>query len=163
MASVQHVTEYDKRDKGIKVAGTDLLQIIVPFVVDTDYDDGSTIRLCQVPSNFVIVEGAVTSKTDSSSLVADLGIYETAENGGDEIDGDMLFDGKSLNSSATSDIDEIAVADQGKAIWELADDNGSEDYDASTRQVFDVVLTVKTAATSSDETCVLKMLLARKS
>jgi hypothetical protein len=163
MPSVQQITEYSDRDHGVKFSGTDLLQIIVPFEVSTDYSATSIIRLCRIPSNFVIVEGAITSKTDSSSLVANLGLYETPDNGGTLIEANTFLNGAALNSSADHAIDQIAIADQGKAVWELADGVTGFSYVASSRQNFDVVLTVTTAATSADEVCVLKMLLARKS
>ncbi len=166
MPSEQHKTLYTKDTvtHGMKTAGAALLQIVVPFEVPQAYDQHSTIRLCQVPSNFVIVKGAITSAGLSTDLTANLGLYETAEDGGAEVDDDLFITGgAALNTAGSYPIDQIAVADQGKAVWELADGVDDYDCDSSKRQAFDVVLKVVASGDTADEKCVFKMLLARKS
>lgn len=112
----------------------------------------STLRLTSVPSNARISQVLLTS-TAITSAAADLGLYQTADNGGLVVDADFFASAASL-AAAQSNVDVtresgiVTVANIELPIWQalgLAADP-SRDYD--------VVLTLTAAATAAGNAAV---------
>jgi len=75
-------------------------QIVATVAVAAADDDTSVFRLCRVHSSWtlpscILFNDALTSGTDW-----DLGLYQTAENGGAEVDKDVYADGFSLATAS---------------------------------------------------------------
>lgn len=166
---VRDVTTYKSTDNtpkhGILYAGADSLEIIQKFTILDESDTDSVYRLCELPSNFVITAGNISYDGAPSAGAIDLGLYETEEHGGGVIDADAFIDGQAITSAgSTTVLDNLAVADLDKTIYELAEELGSSREDTSAyRQAYVMGLKVVTAATDADSVCVLKLSLARRS
>ncbi len=98
---------------------------------------GDILRLCTLPTSAIITEVLVgcTAITDLDD--ADLGVYETLENGGAAINADCFMDGQTLEtaSKVLNGLGAVAVADLHKDIKDL------ESLTAS--KYVDIALTLK--------------------
>jgi hypothetical protein len=147
----------------IKAAGTDTLQIVAKITLDQDTAVNYKVAVCEVPSNFVIVGGSLEMDGAATGNV-DLGLFETEEHGDTEIDGDMFIDNQDVTTAgSTSVLSNVALADQDKTIYELANKVATFDYGSASRQAFVLGLTVKTMIQAADSVSILRVNLARKS
>lgn len=147
----------------IKTAGTDTLQIVAKITLDQDTAAGHRVAVCEVPSNFVIVGGSLEMDGVPTGNV-DLGLFETEEHGDTEIDEDMFIDNQDVTTAgSTSVLSEVALADQDKTIYELANEVADFDYESACRQAFVIGLTVAHVIQGDDSVSILRVKLARKS
>lgn len=104
-------------------------------------DDSATsiLRFCRVPSNARIssvqmTTGAATGASAAGAI--DIGVYQTADNGGTVVDADLFASAQALtaalsNADVTYESGEYTVAESVKPLWEvlgLSSDPGRE-YD----------------------------------
>lgn len=86
---------------------------------------GSKYRICEIPSNAKLSEILVSCQDLGTTTAADIGIYETTENGGAVVDADRFASGLSLSSGALSKVESLfesgvlALADMEKPLWEM--------------------------------------------
>lgn len=140
--------------------GGGILEIVakVPILATDDAD--SIYRFCEVPSNFIPVGGEITCSAITAANSWDLGIYENPENGGAVISVGALANGLDLSSAIApgaglSPIENVAIADQNKALYELASDVSGE------RQTY--TLAFKTNADpAADGTIIVRLRLVRR-
>lgn len=166
---VRDLTMYKSTDgtpnHGIIYSGSDSIEIIQKFTIPAETDVASIIRLCEIPSNFILTAGSISYDGAPGTGAMDVGIYETEEHGGEAIDIDAFIDGQAITSpGSTSLLDALAIGDLDKTIYELAVELGSSREDTSSyRQSYVLGLTVNTAAVDAASVCVLKASLVRKS
>jgi hypothetical protein len=120
---------------------------IIGFVaVASGDDDGSVYRLARVHSSWVlhgieIQNTAITGGTDY-----DLGLYQTAANGGAEVDKDVYMDGQTLASAVLTGADRLshtrALTKTGQRVWEDAG------LSADPGRYYDLCLTGNTVGTA---------------
>lgn len=107
----------------------------------------STLRVASIPSN-ARVSQALLSCTAITSAAADIGLYQTADNGGAVVDADFFGSAVSIatalsNSDVTRESGIVTVANMELTVWQalgLAADPNRE---------YDVVLTLTAAATAA--------------
>ena len=111
-------------------------------------DIGSKYIMCEVPSNAVIHLVEISSDTAIVAALADIGIYQTTQNGGAVVDADFFGSAVDVSTAALSNSrveHESAVygiEDVEKPLWEalgLASDPA---------RMYDVVATTTVAATT---------------
>ncbi len=161
-------TEYKSTDgtpvHSIKTSGAGVLEIIAKFSIPNETAAESIFRICEVPSNFVLVEGSLAYDGGTGTGTVDVGLFETEENGKAEIDDDMFIDGQSITSAGAKTFDQVAVADLDKTLYELVNAVESRDDKSACRQAYVVGVTLATGDTDTGATvCVLKLRLVRKS
>lgn len=131
------------------LVGAPLLSMVATLAVAAGDDDTSVYRFCRLPSNAVIMKidlfnDAITAGTDYN-----LGLYQTAANGGADADENLFGDAIDLSSArvapldATHEILDINKAE--KRVWELlglSADSGRE---------YDLCLTGVTVGTSAGD------------
>lgn len=73
-------------------------------VVTPAADDSATsvFRLCRIPSNAVIRSVILTAGNATTAGAGDVGLYQTAENGGAVVDADLFASAQALTSSAAA-------------------------------------------------------------
>lgn len=162
--AVVDLTTYKTTDNtpksAITVAGSDSLFVLARATITNGNSSGSIYRIAEVPSNFVPVGGEVTCAALTGLDDVDLGLYETAEHGGAVISVNALADALDVTSALApgaglSPIENIAIANQGKALYSLASDVSSE------RQAYTLAITInKNAAATGD--IVVKLWLVRR-
>jgi len=80
------------------------------------------------------------------------------------IDVKRFIETQAVSGANTASIfEEIALADQDKTLYELANEAADFDMESATRQAFVVGLRVTTQVAGDDSTMMLRMKLARKS
>ena len=96
------------------------------YVANAADDSANSIhRFCRVPSNARISEVLLTTGDASSAGNINLGIYQTAENGGAVVDADLfasafaLTGGPFENVDLTYESDEYTEAESVKPLWEV--------------------------------------------
>lgn len=87
-------------------------------------DIGSIYKLCQVPSNARISDVLLTCDSLGTAGAADIGLYQTTENGGAVVDADLFASAQALTSALdkTSVLHESAVFGKDeveKRLWEV--------------------------------------------
>jgi hypothetical protein len=117
------LTAEDLAGERIASAGRVLLGDTATIEVAAADDDGSVYRLLRVPSNAVLTNIDIASDALGTGASYDVGIYETASNGGVEVDKDEFASSVSLvtaipwtsimEEAAPTDIDKI-----GQQLWQ---------------------------------------------
>ena len=158
-------TTFYKNTTGIPIdsiqsPGSDTIDIVAKIAIPDAASITSIFRICEVPSNYVVVGGEITCSAITSMNDNDLGIYENAENGGGVLDVDALVDGGDLSSalvpgSGLSPISAVTIANQNAALYSLVSDVSSE------RQTYVIALTINAAATAAG-TVVIRLKLVRR-
>lgn len=106
----------------------------------------SIYRVCQIPSRAIIVAVRVTAPDIGTTTAADVGLYETTENGAAVKDADFFASALSLNGGAISKSDityesgVITLTNSMKPIWDLLG------LAADPQRDYDVALTLTGAA-----------------
>lgn len=120
-------------------------------------DDSATsiLRFCRVPSNARISSVQMTTGAATAGAV-DIGVYQTADNGGTVVDADLFASAQALtaalfNADVTYESGEYTVAESVKPLWEvlgLSSDPGRE---------YDVAATITTTFSAASVGQVLKV------
>jgi hypothetical protein len=107
----------------------------------------STYRFCRVPSNCRISQVLLTAADFTTAGAVNIGIYQTAENGGAVVDADLfasavvMSGGPYENLDVTYESDEYTTAESEKMLWEVlglsADSNREYDIAATVTTQFD--------------------------
>lgn len=104
----------------------------------------STYRFCRVPSNARISQILWTSADFTTAGVVNVGVYQTADNGGAVVDADLfasLYDlsgGPFLNADITYESGEYTVVESEKMLWEVLG------LSADSKRDYDIAATVTT-------------------
>jgi hypothetical protein len=103
-------------------------------------DAGSVYRLCRVPSNARIVSILLATDAITGASAADVGVYQTAANGGAVVDADEFATDVDISSGIawTEVVNEIAaeISDCEKRLWEKIGET------ADTFRDYDIAVTV---------------------
>lgn len=122
--------------------GADVIAFAATFETEAADDAGSKYRLFRLNANLVPIWMKLNCDALTGATEADLGIYDTLENGGAVKDIDAFIDGANISGgkamgSEQDGLAALAIADIGKAIYELAgDDNPTPEGE------YDLVLTL---------------------
>lgn len=164
--AVVDLTTYKKSSAGIPVdaihaCGADMLTIVARGTITNGNTSASIYRIAEVPSNYVPVAGEVTCAAITGIDDADLGLYETTENGGAVLAVNAYADALDLTGalargSGLAATSNIALADQDKANYLLASDVSSE------RQAYTLALTINKNATATGDFVVVLHLVRRE-
>lgn len=109
--------------------------VVTPAADDTA---ASIHRFVRVPSNARISELRVTCAIASSAGAVDVGVYQTAENGGAAVDVDFFASAQALSGAALADADLLnesatnTLAKQAQPLWQalgIATVDPQRDYD----------------------------------
>lgn len=104
----------------------------------------STYRFCRVPSNARISQILITAADFTTAGAIDIGVYQTAENGGAVVDADLfasalaMQSGPYLNADQTYESGEYTVAESEKMLWEVLG------LSADSKRDYDIAATVTT-------------------
>lgn len=151
---------------GILATGSDTIDIIQKFTIPNTSSVASVLRLCEVPSNFVLTAGSIQFDGENTgAMTIDAGLFETEEHGGEVIDVDCFVDGQAVNSAGSvSLLAAVAIGDLDKTLYEYAKAKGVSRTDvSSSRQAYVLGVTLGAAAADADNVCVLKATFVRKS
>jgi hypothetical protein len=116
-----------------------------------------TIRFVRVPSNARISEVLLTTGDAVTAGAINIGIWQSAENGGAVVDADLfasalaLTGGPFTNSDQTFESGEYTYAESAKPLWEVLG------LTADPGRYYDVVAEVSTTFNGADTTQVLKV------
>jgi hypothetical protein len=104
----------------------------------------STYRLCRIPSNARISEVIVSCDAFDTTGAADIGIYQTAANGGAVVDADFFASAVVLttalpNTTVTHESGVFGIEDVEKPLWEALG------LSADPHRDYDVALTLTAA------------------
>lgn len=105
-------------------------------------DDASSVyRLCRVPSNARITSILLAADAITGASASDVGVYQTAQNGGAVVDADEFASDVDISSGIafTEVINEAAateIADVEKRLWEKIGES------ADTKRDYDICVTV---------------------
>lgn len=110
----------------------------------------STIRLTSIPSNARISQVLLSCTALGGTTAGDVGLYQTADNGGAVVDADFFASAVSLvsaltNSDITRESGVVTVANMELPVWQALG------LAADPIRDYDVVLTLTVAATSSGQ------------
>jgi hypothetical protein len=105
-------------------------------------DVGSTYRFCRVPSNARISQVMLTCLAFGAGAV-DVGVYQTAENGGAVVDADLFASAVSIASARTNfdvtyESAEYTTAESEQPLWQVLG------LSADSNREYDIVATVTT-------------------
>lgn len=98
-------------------------------------DDGSVYRMVRVPSNAIVLGVEVLNDALTGGTVYDIGVYQTAQNGGAVVDADLIATNLDMSTARTLPLDatfEVLDIDKvEKRLWELLGltADPSRDYD----------------------------------
>lgn len=105
------------------LCGAPVLTAVATLEVASGDDDGSIYRFVRLPSNAVIHSIGIYNDALTSGTDYDLGLYQTAANGGAVVDKDILVDGTSMASARVAALDGLFVtndiANIEKKLYEL--------------------------------------------
>jgi hypothetical protein len=110
----------------------------------------STIRITSIPSNARISQVLLSSTALGGTTAADVGLYQTTDNGGAVVDADFFASAVSLvsalaNSDITRESGVVTVANMELPVWQALG------LAADPIRDYDVVVTLTVAATSSGQ------------
>lgn len=108
-------------------SGEDTKYLIAKFQVNNTYDNGSVLRIANIPSTAIIVGSKVFNSTIAGLSDADLGIYNPISNNlGEALADNIFLDGATFTtarSHATGALDGLSALgtdDVGKRLYEMA-------------------------------------------
>jgi hypothetical protein len=106
----------------------------------------STYHIASVPSNARMSEILLTSPDIGTTTTADVGLYQTTENGGAVVDADFFVAAQTLKDGALAGLNVvhgnvITNANAEKMLWEML-----PGVTADTGRMYDIVLTLVGAA-----------------
>mgnify|MGYP001358324461 CR=1 FL=1 len=114
---------------------------------------GSTYRTCRVRSSDYVTRVLLDNATLGAACTGDIGLYQTAANGGAVVDADFFASAVDLNAvnralDVTQESGVITVANMEKRIWELLG------LSADPQRDYDVAITLVAAAAATGAACV---------
>lgn len=99
---------------------------VVGYVANAADDSANSIhRFCRVPSNARISQVLLTTGDATTAGNINVGVYQTAENGGAVVDADLFASALALtggpfeNADITYESDEYTEAESVKPLWEV--------------------------------------------
>lgn len=104
----------------------------------------STYRFCRVPSNARISQVLMTAADFTTAGAVNIGLYQTAENGGAVVDADLFASALDMSGGPYKHLDvtyesgEYTVAESEKPLWEVLG------LSADSNREYDVVAVVTT-------------------
>lgn len=108
------------------VAKGALFEAVATVEVAAADDDGSVFRMVRVPSNARISEvlranDAITPLAPATGTVYDIGVYQTADNGGAAVSANLFANDIDLSIASTgfAQTTGVNIADCEKRLWEL--------------------------------------------
>lgn len=108
-----------------QIGGAAILRETVGYVTPAADDSANSIhRFCRVPSNARVSELRLTCAIASTAGAVDVGVYQTAENGGAVVDADFFASAQSLSAAALNDTDVLnesttnTLAKQVQPLWQ---------------------------------------------
>lgn len=135
-----------------RLLGARARQAIATVAVAAADDDGTTLRMTRLPSSAMVSSIMLASDALGTSAAYDVGIYETAENGGAAVDDDVFASAVALSSAVTPTevrFEAGNIADVEKPLWELL--GLTEDPNKE----YDLVLTGDTAGDAAGDVTVV--------
>lgn len=112
-----------------------------PGVIASAADDSATSvgRFCRIPSNLCVQSVQYSGADASSAGAIDIGIYETADNGGAVVDADLfasafaLTNGPDANTEVAFESGEYTLAESVKPLWQVLGltSDPCKDYDVA--------------------------------
>lgn len=144
----QAITNRDATPKVIndaRVTKGDLVEAVGVAELASGDSIGSKIILCSVPSNARISQVLLSCDAISTTGAADVGLYDTTENGGAAVDADFFASAQDLtsaltNSDVTHESGVFGIEDIEKPLWEALG------LSADPHKDYDVVATLTAAA-----------------
>lgn len=119
-----------------------VLKEVSGYVANAADDSANSIhRFCRVPSNARISEVRIFAGNASSAGAVNVGVYQTAENGGAVVDADLFGSAVAMTSSAltegvdiTYESDEYTFAEAHMPLWQVLGLTADpcRDYDIAT-------------------------------
>lgn len=105
---------------------------------------GSTYRLCRIPSNARVSEVILSCDAFDTTGAADIGVYQTAANGGAVVDADFFASAVVLttalpNTAVTHESGVFGIEDVEKPLWEALG------LSADPQRDYDIALTLTAA------------------
>lgn len=131
-----------------------LLVAVAKFEIAAGDDDGSTLRICELPSNAIVTSVRIWNDAITGSTSWDVGLYQTTLNGGAVIDADLFASAVDISAglagtelrfeaATTAPIDFIE-----ERLWQLAD-RGAATYANDPQINFDLVATANTIGSAA--------------
>jgi hypothetical protein len=122
-----------------------------------DDSSGSIHRFCRVPSNARISQVLFTTLLATTAGNIDIGVYQTAENGGTVVDADLFASAiaittpDSLNLDVTHESGQYSVIESMKPLWEVIG------LSADPCREYDIAATITTTYNTATTSQVLKV------
>lgn len=120
-------------------------------------DDSATsiLRFCRVPSNARVSSVQMTTGAATAGAI-DIGVYQTADNGGTVVDADLFASAQALtaalsNADVTYESGEYTAAESVKPLWEVLG------LSADPKREYDVAATITTTFSAASVGQVLKV------
>lgn len=103
------------------VAKGALFESVATVEVAAADDDGSVYRMVRVPSNARISEVLRANDAITTGTVYDIGVYQTADNGGAAVSANLFANDIDLSSASTGFVQTtgVDIANCEKRLWEL--------------------------------------------
>lgn len=91
--------------------------------VSTDEDAADILTFCVIPSNAVVRQVLLSCDAVTSAGAMDIGLYQTADNGGAVVDADFFASAQVVtsalsNSDVTHESGQYPIDDKNKPLWE---------------------------------------------
>lgn len=131
---------------GNLAAGT--AKIAVGTVEIGVFDAGSTYRMFEIPSNAIVHRVEISCDVGIVAAIANVGIYQTTNNGGAVVDADHFGSAVDLDAAALTDSSimhesaVVGIEDVEKELWSALG------LSADSNRGYDVVITTTVAATT---------------
>jgi hypothetical protein len=122
-----------------------------------DDSQNSIHRFVRVPSNARISQVLLTTGDATTGGAVDIGVYQTAANGGAVVDADLFASALALtggpfeNVDVTYESDEFTAAESVKPLWEVLG------LTADSQREYDIAWTITTTFNGADTSAVLKV------
>lgn len=107
------------------LAGANLREVIGVIASAADDTAASIGRFCRVPSNARISQVTLSAADATTAGAIDIGVYQTAENGGAVVDADLfasavdLASGPYANSDVTFESGQYTFAESETMLWQV--------------------------------------------
>lgn len=125
--------------------------------VSATQTSGDIVRMVRVPSNARISQVLLSTGDATTAGAVDIGVYQTAANGGAVVDADLFASALALtggpfnNSDQTFESGEYTYAESAKPLWEVLG------LSADSKRDYDICATVTTTGNGMDTTLALKV------
>lgn len=123
--AISNLTATPRVINGPELSANKLQEVIGVIASAADDSQNSIGRFCRVPSNARISQLLISAADASTAGAINVGVYQTAENGGAVVDADLFasaFDlsgGPYTNQDITFESGEYTFAESEKPLWEV--------------------------------------------